>query len=68
MNGADRPVFLAALSGLYILNAGLESIGVAKPMRLPLLGAITVGSLALYTFLSILFGISSHILLYMIGG
>jgi len=53
--------------GLYLLYAGLKEMGVAAAERLTLTTLVTVLYLAIFAALFLLFGISSHVLLFMLG-
>ncbi len=58
---------LVSAWGLVIMHRGLVQIGVAQGARMPLLGGIGVAALVIYGVLFVLLGVTSHIVLFVLG-
>lgn len=53
--------------GIFLLYIGLKEMGIAAPERLTLTTLITVLYLVIFATLFLLLGISSHVLLFVLG-
>ena len=60
-------VLLVALFGLIIMHRGFAALEVNRKVRAPLLVGLSIAYLTAYVLLSVLVGVASHIVLYVIA-
>jgi hypothetical protein len=58
---------LVAAWGLVIMHRGLVQLGVRDEARMPLVGGFGVAALVLYLVLFVVFGITSHVVLFVLS-